>query len=140
MSPRYLFDIGEGHTHLSLAASAIRPAEELKRNIRSPMLRLFEFFRAPACYLSRGSVIGKSPRDRKRPVATNRERFAASRPRKENRQTEFLGVIRPIALGIVHGLEVDVARAQLGIGDGHGGVATSADGHHHAVLALLDAV
>ena len=47
---------------------------------------------------------------------------------------------RPVALGVVHGGDVHLARAQLGIGNRRHGVAPLFDGGHQAVLALLDGV
>src|SRR3954451_18562419 len=62
------------------------------------------------------------------------------RLRQKDGQAGLTGVGGPVTLRVVHGFYVHLAGPEGGVGDGHGGVATSVDRHHEAGFALLDKV
>ena len=57
---------------------------------------------------------------------------------EEDRQTDLVGVVGAVALGVVHQVEFYSARAELGIGNGTHGEAAVDDGGHHAAFAFDD--
>src|ERR1700682_6169489 len=63
----------------------------------------------------------------------------ALRARQEDGQTDLVFVAGPVALGIVHGCDVDLTRPEFRIRDGLCRITAAANGHHDAVLAVLDA-
>ena len=71
-----------------------------------------------------------------KPMLSQRDRLGL---RQEDRQAFLIVVIRPVAFGVVHGLDIHVARSQLRIGNLRHRVAAILNRRHQAALAFCTA-